>query len=378
MKRIYLDHAATTPLDPEVIAHMSALMAEVTGNPSSIHAEGRRARTVIEEARARVARLLNASIGEIFFTSGGTESSNMILKTAHRDRGIRRFISSPTEHHCVLHTLQRLGREPDTEVLWLQTDAHGSPDLSQLETLLAHSPTPTLVSLMHANNETGALLDLERAGRICRAHGALFHSDTVQTMGYFPFDLEALPIDMMTGSGHKFYGPKGCGFVYIRGGTLDQPLMDGGSQERNMRAGTENVYGISGLALALSLAYEHLESRQSQTRAVRAHLLQRLTVEFPEITVHSPSPDHCHYKVLNVSFPPSPRSEFLVMNLDISGISVSGGSACSSGTEKGSHVLEAIGMEADRKAVRFSFSHKNTIAEADRVIDALIKAFKKD
>lgn len=369
--RIYFDNAATTPLATEVIDHMSRLMREVYGNPSSIHAEGRRARTVIEEARKKVATLLNASLGEIFFTSGGTESSNMAIKNAWRDLEIRRFISAPTEHHCVLHTLQRLEQEPDTEVIWLDVDRQGHPDINQLEQLVSRSDKPTMVSLMHANNETGALLDINAVGRYCRDHGALFHSDTVQTMGFYPFDLADMPVDMVTGSGHKFYGPKGTGFIYIRQGLLDKPFIDGGSQERRMRAGTENIAGISGLAIALELAYEQLDARRHQSTQVRQHLLDRLKQAFPGMVVNSPADAHCHYKVLNVAFPPSPRSEFMVMNLDIAGISVSGGSACSSGAEKGSHVLEAIGMNPNYKAVRFSFSHHNTVEEADRVIDAL-------
>ena len=374
--RIYFDNAATTPMAPEVIDHMAKIMREVYGNPSSIHAEGRQARSLIEDARKKIAGLLNASIGEIYFTSGGTESSNMALKTAWRDLGVRRFISSPTEHHCVLHTLQRLERNQDTEVVWLDVDRHGHPDLSQLETHLNSSSTPTLVSLMHANNETGTLIDLAAVGHLCQKYGALFHSDTVQTMGFYPYDLSVLPVDIVTGSAHKFYGPKGTGFIYIRNGTLTQPFIDGGSQERNMRAGTENIAGISGLALALELAYKNIDVRSEQTRDIRNRLLNGLKSSFPDLEINSPDGDNCHFKILNVAFPPSPRSDFLVMNLDIAGISVSGGSACSSGAEKGSHVLEAIGMNPEYKAVRFSFSHHNSIDEVEKVIGAITAAIQ--
>ncbi len=370
MKRVFFDNASTTPIDPEVMQVMIECMQQHYGNPSSIHKEGRTARTVVEQARRTVARLLNVSIGEIFFTSGGTESSNMALKGAVRDLGVRRIISSPLEHHCVLHSLDRLAGTNEVEVVNLPLTSTGLPDIKELEKLLAAGGPKTMVSLMHSNNELGLMIDIHEVALLCQAHGALFHSDTVQTMGYFPFDLEETPISFLTAAAHKFYGPKGVGFIYINGDNPIDPIMDGGSQERNMRAGTENIHGIIGLAKAMEMAYAELEIRKAKTKAVRDHFLRELLAVMPEIEING-DPENGHYKVLSLSFPPSPKADLLLLNLDMAGISVSGGSACSSGAETVSHVLATLMPDSLRKTIRFSFSHHNTVEEADFVIQKL-------
>lgn len=372
MARIFLDNASTTPIDPQVMAVMSDAMHHLYGNPSSIHAEGRAARAAIEQARKSIAHILGASIGEIFFTSGGTESSNMVIKNAVRDLGIQRIISSPIEHHCVLHAIEAVQLTHQVEVEWLNLLSNGQIDLNHLQQLLQQNQLPTLVSLMHANNEIGTMIDLQLIGHLCHDHGALFHSDTVQTVGYFPFQLSELPVDFITGSAHKFYGPKGVGFVYIKNDHSLRPFIDGGGQERHMRGGTENTYGILGIAKALELAYENITIRRTQVTELRDYLLQKIKQEFPDCIFFG-DPDLGHYKVLNVGFPPSPRVDMLLLNLDIAGISVSGGSACTSGADAGSHVVDAIGGMDGWKAVRFSFSHHNTMQEIDEVIRQLHK-----
>jgi cysteine desulfurase len=379
MDRIYFDNAATTPLDPAVAAAMAHAMQHLYGNPSSIHAEGRSARTAIEQARKAIAQRLNASIGEIFFTSGGTEANNMVLKCAVRDLGVRRILSAATEHHCVLHSLDALRRQyPDLSVVLLPTDAFGHVDLQQLDDhLSAGSAVPTLVSLMHANNEIGTLLDLQRVAAICQAHGALFHSDTVQTLGFYPIDVAAAPIHFLSGSAHKFHGPKGVGFVYINGDNRIYPFVDGGAQERNMRGGTENTYGIIGMAKALELAYAELPARSAHIRQLRQHLLDGLRDALPDVDFNGDVPDG-HYKILNLRFAPSDKTDLLLFNLDIAGISVSGGSACSSGTDTGSHVIRALrGDTDDAVNIRVSFSHLNTVDEVSRLIAVITGVFNR-
>ncbi len=373
MKRIYFDNAATTPILPEVIEVMAQAMRENFGNPSSIYAEGRTARAAIEQARKQVAQCLGASIGEVFFTSGGTESNNMALKCAVRDLGVQRIISSPIEHHCVLHSLDNLRRLGQVEVAMLRLGPAGQPDMAHLAELLQTSKAKTLVSLMHANNEIGTMIDLQAVGELCHEHGALFHSDTVQTMGYYPIDVSKTPINFLSGSAHKFHGPKGVGFIYINSSNIIKPFVDGGSQERNMRGGTENIYGILGLAKALSQAYRELEARRTQIKAVRDYMRQQLDANFNNLHYNG-DPDKGHYKLLSIAFPPSPRADLLLLNLDIAGISASGGSACSSGADAGSHVIAALSGDDTRKTIRFSFSHHNTLEEVDVVIGKLREA----
>lgn len=366
--RIYLDNAATTPLRPEVIEVMTRSMHEHFGNPSSIHADGRTVRAAIEQARKTVAKHLHASLGEIFFTSGGTESNNMAIKCAVRDLGVRRIISSPLEHHCVLHSLKSVEHQ-GVHLDMLRVDARGRVDYDQLEEMLqSGNGTKTLVSLMHANNEIGTAQDMERLSAICEKYAAFYHSDTVQTMGHFPIDVSKTKIHFVSGGAHKFHGPKGCGFIYINNQAMLKPYIDGGSQERNMRGGTENIYGIVGMAKAFELACENMETYRQQIEGLRSYFMEQLQENFEDIQFNGDYDGHYLYTVLSVSFPPSPKSELLLLQLDIAGISASGGSACSSGAETASHVLTGIGADPRRKTIRFSFSHYNSPDEIDTVI----------
>ncbi len=379
--RIYFDNAATTPIDPLVIAAMTNALATLYGNPSSIHADGRNARAAIEEARKKVAKLIGASIGEVFFTSGGTEANNMVLKNAVRDLGVQRIVSSPLEHHAVLHTLSSLKKTTDVVVQMVEIDKKGHVVLENLDKILSRksgmkpeassgSSTKTLVTLMHANNEIGTMIDLDAVSKICAEHNALFHSDTVQTMGFYPINVSRTKIHFLNGSAHKFHGPKGVGFVYINGESMLKPFIDGGSQERNMRGGTENTAGIIGLATALELAYQDLDLKKNRIAALRNLLKNKLLSQFEDIQFIGDT-EGGNFKILNVSFPPSPKSELMLFNLDIAGISASGGSACSSGAEGGSHVLDALEIDPSRKCIRFSFSHLNTEEDVLFLIEKL-------
>lgn len=373
MDRIYFDNAATTAMDPRVIDHMSQAMRELWGNPSSIYQEGRTARAAVEQARKTVANILQASIGEIFFTSGGTESNNMTLKCSVRDLGVKRIISSATEHHAVLHTAERLKKQGMIALDMVRQNEKGEVDFSHLEELLAQERGTTLVSLMYVNNEIGTLTDIKRVGEMCREYGAYFHSDTVQSIGYYPIDLSETYIHFITGSGHKFHGPKGVGFIYINSEAMLEPFIDGGSQERNMRGGTENVSGILGIAKALELAKQEMTERKNTISELREYFASRLREEIPGVEFNGNPFENGHYKILSVSFPPSEKNDLLLLNLDIEGISASGGSACSSGADAGSHVMAALHPGSERATVRFSFSHHNTRSEVDFVIDKLKK-----
>jgi len=370
MNRIFFDNAATTPLDPEVLTAMTDVMANNFGNPSSIHAEGRKARALIEQARKTVAKILNCSIGEIFFTSGGTEANNMALKNSVRDLGVKRIISSPLEHHCVLHSLDVIRETGKASVEMVAINENGNIDLADLQARLTASAEKTLVSLMHANNEIGNLLPLEEVAGICDEAGAYFHCDTTQTMGYFPIDLNVAKVSFISGSAHKFYGPKGVGFVYISNDNIIKPYLDGGAQERNMRGGTENIYGIVGLATALEKAVAEREERAAKTTALKSYFVDALKAKYPQVRFNG-DPVGGHFKVLSVSFPESDKGDLLLMNLDLNGISASGGSACSSGIDVGSHVIGHLHPDCKRHTIRFSFSHHNTTAEVDRVVEKL-------
>jgi cysteine desulfurase len=369
--RVYFDNAATTPISDEVVEVMTSCLKEHYGNPSSIHADGRRVRAALEEARKTVAQCIGASIGEIFFTSGGTESNNMALKCAVRDLGVTRIITSPTEHHCILHTIENLTQFHNVKVEYLDVCNKGKTSLQQLEELLANSTEPTLVSLMHANNEIGTMIDLDKVSEICDQYNAFFHSDTVQTVGHFPLDVDKTKIHFLSGAAHKFHGPKGVGFIYVNGDVSIKPFIDGGSQERNMRGGTENVYGIVGLAKALELSVSQMNERKAHIEGIRDYMAEQLNQNFKGIQLNGDFDGDRLYTVLSVSFPASPRSEMLLLSLDISGISASGGSACSSGAETGSHVMQATKAEPGRKTIRFSFSHYNTKEEVDFVVEKL-------
>jgi cysteine desulfurase len=368
---IYLDNAATTPLDQEVIEVMVETMKNEYGNPSSIHAHGRQAKTIVEKARKTIANLLHASPAEVFFTSGGTEADNMAIVRSIEAYGITHAITSPIEHHAVLHTLEELAKNGKIQLDLLRLDAQGNIDLNHLEELLAKNPR-TLVSIMHANNELGNLTDIKRVSEICQQYQAIFHSDTVQTMGHYKHDLSELKIDFITGAGHKFHGPKGVGFLYINGNNKIRPLIFGGAQERNMRGGTENVYGIVGLAKALEIAYRDMEEHQVYIQGLKNYMIDALKSAIPTIEFNGNlEPANSLYTVLNVSLPCTDMSDMLLFNLDISGISASGGSACSSGSDIGSHVLRGINANPARPSVRFSFSKKNTKQEIDIVIAKL-------
>ncbi|MFB5944957.1 cysteine desulfurase family protein [Albibacterium profundi] len=373
--RIYFDNAATTAIDPVVAQEMIDVMQHAYGNPSSIHAHGREVRTLIEKARKTVAGLLKVSPAEIFFTSGGTEADNMAIRKGIEDHDITHAISSPIEHHAVLHTLENLEKEGKIKLSQLDVDAHGNVNLEQLESLLAANPK-SFVSLMHANNEIGTLLDIKRVSDICQQHEALFHCDTVQTMGHYEHDLSKIHIDFVTCAAHKLHGPKGVGFLYINHNVKIKPLLYGGAQERNMRGGTENVYGIVGLAKALEIAYEHMDEHQAHIQSLKSYMLEQVQKHIPECTVNGElDPDKSLYTVLNICFPEMDMADMLLFNLDIAGVSASGGSACSSGSNIGSHVLTAIGSNPNKPSVRFSFSKYNTKEEVDIVVSKLKEVF---
>ena len=372
--RVYFDNAATTPLDPDVMDAMTATMLNDFGNPSSVHSYGRKARTLIEEARKTVAEILNASIGEIFFTSSATESNNMSIIGAVRDLGVLRIISSPSEHPCVLKTINFVREHYGITVKFLHVDALGNPDLNQLSDVLSSEKIKSLVSLMHGNNEIGTMMDIKKCAEICTEHDALFHSDTVQTIGKFEIDLNQTRINFLSATGHKIFGPKGTGIVYINHGNPIKPLITGGGQERNMRSGTENTYGIVGFAKALEKIVLNRKSYTAHMSGLREHMKKRLTDTIPDIRFNGNQDGLFLPHILSVNLKRTPRSELAVFNLDINNICASAGSACASGAEQDSHVLEAINSPKDRKTIRFSFSHLNTIDEVEYVVDKMKEA----
>jgi len=369
--KIYLDNAATTKISEEVLNEMLPYLTEHYGNPSSIHGFGRKAKSAIEQSRKIVAKYLNASTAEIFFTGSGTEASNTIIKGAVRDLGVQRIISSRAEHHCVLHSIDAV-EKMGVDIVYVKLDHLGRVDVNHLESLLEGGNQKTLVSLMHANNEIGTMINLQQISTLCKKYKALFHSDTVQTIGYFPFDLQKVEIDFMSGSAHKFHGPKGVGFLYVNANLPLRPFIDGGSQERNMRAGTENVAGIVGLGKSLELAISDMEANKAYIGSLKTYMIAQLEAQLPNVKFNGDlSEEGSNYKVLSVALPPSEKSELVLFNLDMAGIAASGGSACTSGSEKASHVLESIQADANRKSVRFSFSKYTTRAEIDTVIATL-------
>jgi cysteine desulfurase len=369
--KVYLDNAATTAIHPEVIDAMVSVMKEKFGNPSSIHSYGREVRTIVEDARKRVARLLKTTPASIFFTSGGTEANNMAIRCTIHDMGIKHAITSAIEHHAVLHTLEALAKSGEIKLSFVKLDSKGNVDLNDLESLLKDNDR-TFVSLMHANNEIGTMLPLAECGAICRKYDAIFHSDTVQTMAHYEHDLSQLPVDFVTCAAHKFHGPKGVGFLFINNERIKiKPFITGGAQERNMRGGTENVYGIVGLAKALELAYANMNKDIVHVSMLKNYMINKIKQEIPDATFNGETGEKSLYTVLNVSLPVSEIGEMLLFNLDIAGIAVSGGSACSSGSNQGSHVLKGIGTDENRPAVRFSFCGTNTKEEIDYAIEKL-------
>ncbi len=369
--RVYFDNAATTPIDPEVLKEMYRVMENYYGNPSSIHSHGREVRALIEKSRRTIAGLLHASPSEIFFTSGGTEADNTAIRCGIEDHGIRHAISSPIEHHAVIHTLEAMEKAGTIKLSYVEVDSKGNVDHDHLAHLLKTNGR-SFVSLMHANNELGTLNDLHRIGDLCEQYDALFHSDTVQTVGHYAHDLRSLKLHFMVCAAHKLHGPKGIGFLYVNYKIKIKPFIYGGSQERNMRGGTENVYGIVGQAKALELAYAKMDEHREHIQALKAFMIQQLKANIPGVEFNGETdPDKSLYTVLNVSFPCTDLADMMLFNLDIAGISASGGSACSSGTDIGSHVLNAIGSQASRPSVRFSFSKFNTREEVDHTVAKL-------
>lgn len=371
MNRIYFDNAATTAMDPAVLDAMLPYMTTHFGNPSSIYSYGRENRLAIETARKTVARILNAHPGEIFFTSGGTESDNMAVSAAIHDLGCRHIITSPIEHHAVLHAVEQWDKKDIVTSSMVKLLPDGHVDLADLEAQLAERKERCFVSLMHANNEIGNLLDIYAAGEICKKYNAIFHSDTVQTVGHYKIDLRSKPVHFATGAGHKFHGPKGVGILYINDNIKVNPVIYGGGQERNMRAGTENVYGIVGFAKALELADATLEADSAYIQEIKTYMIGQLQQHIPGVQFNGDYAGKSLYTVLNVSFPKTEKSEMLLFSLDMQGICVSGGSACSSGADVGSHVIRAISTNPNRVPVRFSFSKHNTKEEVDSVIARL-------
>ncbi|HUR10197.1 MAG TPA: cysteine desulfurase family protein [Flavitalea sp.] len=371
MKRFYFDNAATTSLHPAVLEAMMPYLTEKFGNPSSIYSYGRETRLAIETARKTVAQILNAHPAEIFFTSGGTESSNTAIYAAVRDLGCRHIISSPIEHHATLHTVEMLHHRGEAALSFLKLLPDGHIDLNHLRQLLSSIREKCLVTLMHANNEIGNMIDLHETGELCKQYSAIFHSDTVQTVGHFPLDLRNTPVHFITGAGHKFHGPKGVGLLYINENVKIKPYMHGGAQERNMRAGTENLYGIVGFAKALELATENFEADREHITGIKHYMMDLLKTKIPQVAFNGDPCGRSLYTVLSVAFPKSEKSEMLLFNLDINHICASGGSACTSGADQGSHVIRSVNNDPNKVTVRFSFSKENTKEEVDYVVGKL-------
>jgi cysteine desulfurase len=370
-KRIYFDNAATTPLDPRVLEAMMPYLTERFGNPSSIYSYGRESRLAIESARKSVAKILNAHPAEIFFTSGGTESSNTAINAAIHDLGCRHIITSPIEHHATLHCVEAMHHKGLAELSFVKVLPNGHIDMEDLERLLSQSTEKCLVTLLHANNEIGNLIDMHAVGNICKKFGAIFHADTVQTVGHYPFDLRQTPVHFITGAGHKFHGPKGVGLLYINENVKIKPYIHGGAQERNMRAGTENLYGIVGFAKALELATEQYERDSVYIRELKLYMMDKLKTEIKGLCFNGDSLGRSLYTVLSVSFPKTEKSEMLLFNLDINNICASGGSACTSGADQGSHVIREVNNNPNQVTVRFSFSKDNNREEVDLVVEKL-------
>jgi len=372
MIKVFFDNAATTPMAPEVIDVMTDIMKNHYGNPSSQHSFGRATRSIIETSRKKIANFLNTSPGNIFFTSGGTEADNMAIKCGIKDHNITHAITSKLSHHAVLHPLEELEKSGVIKLSYVEVNEKGQVSLSNLKELLESHPR-TFVSILHANNEIGTIQDITAIGDICKEHNAIFHSDTVQTMAHYRYDLQKINVDFIAASAHKFHGPKGIGFVYISDNIKISPLLSGGSQERNMRAGTENLIGIAAISHAMEMAYEKMEEETEYIKVIKSHMIAELKKHIPQVKFNGMCDDidNSLYTVLSCSFPETPMGEMLLFNLDIKGIACSGGSACTSGSNKGSHVIQEINSNSKRPSVRFSFSKYNTIEEVDYVVDVL-------
>jgi cysteine desulfurase len=367
--RIYFDNAATTALDPEVLEAMMPYLTDHFGNPSSIYSYGRETRLAVENARKSVAKILGVKPATIFFTSGGTESNNTAIAASIRDLGCNHIITSPIEHHAVLHTVEHYSAEKGVAHSFAQLTDEGKVDYENLDSQLQQlsaAGKKCLVSLMHANNEIGVLLDIQKVGELCRQYGAIFHSDCVQTVGHYPINLSEIPVHFISAASHKFHGPKGVGILYVSDSIRIKPFIFGGGQERNMRAGTENVYGIVGFAKALEIAMRDYETESARIRSLKLYMAEQLEKAIPGVSFNCGA--DALYTVLSVCFPKTEKTEFLLMNLDIHNICASGGSACSSGADAGSHVMKALGKN-DFVTIRFSFSKYNTKEEVDAVVE---------
>ncbi|WP_447637470.1 cysteine desulfurase family protein [Flavobacterium microcysteis] len=371
MKKVYLDNASTTALRPEVIQEITHVLQEEYGNPSSTHSFGRSAKNILESSRKSIAKQLNASAQEIIFTSGGTEANNWILRSAVKDLKVKRIITSKIEHHAVLNTVLALQAEYGIEVDFVNLNSKGEADINHLVELLSQDK-PTLVALMHVNNETGAVLDIEKVARLCKQYKAYFHSDTVQSVGKTEMDLQKAEVDFIVASAHKFHGPKGIGFAFIRKNPGINPMIFGGEQEKGLRAGTEAVHNIAGMAKALEVSYENLEAERKHIQNLKDYFVGKLKIDFPDFKING-NPEG-FYNIINVLFPFSDeKTSMILFSLDMKGIAVSRGSACQSGSIKPSHVLKEMLSEDDLKkpSLRISFSHFNTQEDIDLLIEAL-------
>lgn len=374
---VYLDNAATTPVAPEVVEAMIPILREGFGNPSSSHFFGRQVKAHIETARRSIAKHLNCQASEIIFTSGGTEADNMALAEAVDTLKVERIVTSSIEHHAVVHTAESIAEKKNIELVFVKIDTKGNVDLNHLQQILSDGKK-TLVSLMHANNEIATLLPILEVSRICRANGAYFHSDTVQTMGHYPMDLKELDIDFITCAAHKFHGPKGVGFLYINKNVKIHPIIHGGAQERGLRGGTENTAGIVGLAKAMDLAYEDVKGHQNHVQQLKSYMIEELRKSIPDVDFHGEiAPEKSLYTVLNVCLPKTDKSGLLLFTLDLKGIACSGGSACSSGAVTGSHVLAGIQAPSEKPNARFSFSRYTTKEEIDFTVQVLRDLYQK-
>jgi len=382
VKNVYFDNAATTPIRTEVVDVMHDVLKDTFGNPSSTHAFGRSAKTQIETARKSIAKHFNAHPQEIIFTSGGTESDNMLVRCAVQDLDIETVITSRIEHHAILHAVEFLEEQKLAKVLYVKTDSDGAVDYTDLGHLLAADDSKKLVSLMHINNEIGTILDLERVSNLCKTHDALFHTDAVQGVGHYAINLEEIAIDFLSAAAHKFHGPKGVGFSFVRKNSGLQPFILGGSQERGLRAGTESVHNIVGMAKALEIAYAKLDEEQQYLKELKAHAIKQLTSAFPDIHFNGCCSDmeRSTFTLVNVALPiAEEKASLLNFHLDLNGVACSKGSACQSGSTKGSHVLEEVVPTAlsKRPSIRFSFSVFNTQDEVDYLVQTLANFAKE-
>lgn len=371
---VYFDNAATTPISKKVLDKMIPYMEDGFGNPSSIHKRGREIKSVIEKSRSKVADILSCEPGEIFFTSGGTEADNMFIINTVLEKKIDTVITSKVEHHAVLHCCDYLNKTQNINIKYVSISDNGEVDLDDLEKITSNNKN-ALVSLMHGNNEIGNINDLKTISKICEKNNVIFHSDTVQTVGHYAIDLNKINIQGIVGSAHKFHGPKGIGFLYLNNKHKISPFIHGGAQERNMRGGTENVYGIVGLSEALTLAYENMATHKEKIIALKSHMIESLKQKVKGVKFNGLSSDldNSLYTVLNASIPNVDDQQMFLFNLDINNIAASAGSACSSGSDSGSHVLKEIKTEEGFVNVRFSFSKYNSIEEVDYVINKIVE-----